>query len=220
MKKIIFGIFAHPDDEAFGPSGTLLKLASEGYDIHLILLTDGDAGINIDTVSDLAATRLSEWQTSAKLIGASSTHPLHYPDGELEKIDSDDLDNAVSKIIAKTIEGYPESPDVSFMTFEPNGLTGHRDHIAASRLTTRISRTLAAHEVWYFCLDSNQAPLKDTAYYEPRAREDSYITARVEVSAFLADKYCVMDAHVSQRSDAASMKKLDLTTECFHIDKV
>ena len=30
MNKIIFGIFAHPDDEAFGPSGALLKAVREG----------------------------------------------------------------------------------------------------------------------------------------------------------------------------------------------
>lgn len=79
MKKVLIGIFAHPDDEAFGPSGTLLKLRDEGWDIHLILLTDGDAGVNVDNVTDLAATRLKEWEASAKLLGAASTHALHYP---------------------------------------------------------------------------------------------------------------------------------------------
>ena len=36
MKKIIFGIFAHPDDEAFGPSGTLLLETRSGTELHLI----------------------------------------------------------------------------------------------------------------------------------------------------------------------------------------
>lgn len=220
MKKVIFGIFAHPDDEAFGPSGTLLKLRSEGYDTHLILLTDGDAGVNIDDVPDLAAIRLKEWQKSAALLGARSTHALHYPDGGLEGVPEGELDAKVMQIITDATERYDVPLELSLMTFEPNGLTGHRDHIAASELTTRLAPLLNAREIWYFCLDSSQAPLENTAYYEPRAREDSYITARIDVSTWQNDKAHIMDAHVSQRNDAAQMKKLDLSTECFHIDRL
>ena len=45
MKRVIFGIFAHPDDEAFGPSGTLLMETKAGTELHLITLTLGEAGI-------------------------------------------------------------------------------------------------------------------------------------------------------------------------------
>lgn len=219
MKKIILGIFAHPDDEAFGPGGTLLKLQSEGYDIHLILLTNGDAGVNIDSVPDLAVTRLAEWQASAKIMGAQSTHALHYPDGALETVSTDELDEKVRQTITKIIDDYTMPIELSFMTFEPKGLTGHRDHITASELATRMSEHFKSHEIWYFCLDSTQAPLDGTTYYEPRAREDGYITTKVDITPWLSDKHRMMDAHISQRNDAAIMKKLGHTTENFHIDK-
>lgn len=221
MQKILFGIFAHPDDEAFGPAGTLLKLRSEGYDIHLILLTDGDAGTNPDKVSDLATVRLKEWKESARILGANSTHALHYPDGELAATSRTDLGQKVSKIIAETISMY-ELAEVSFMTFEPQGLTGHHDHIVASELTSKIAQQFNAREIWYFCLDSSQAPLDNTAYYEPRAREDSYITDRVDVSAQLPNIYRMIDAHTSQREDGSNRKALGnerLSVECFHIDR-
>lgn len=218
MKKIIFGIFAHPDDEAFGPSGTLLKLRSEGYDIHLILLTDGDAGENIDNVTDLAATRLAEWQNSAELLGASSAHALHYPDGALETISRRKIGEKIQHIIYDILETYSEPVDYSYMTLEPNGITGHRDHIVASQITTKIAEQDEGVTVWYFCLDSTQAPLDGTEYYQPRAREDSYITTKVDVSPWLDDKYHMMDAHYSQRRDAENMKKLGSTTENFHIE--
>ena len=64
MKKVIFGIFAHPDDESFGPSGTLLKLRRSGYDLHLIVLTDGEAGVNPDGIENLGEVRLQEWRRS------------------------------------------------------------------------------------------------------------------------------------------------------------
>jgi len=222
MKKVIFGIFAHPDDEAFGPAGTLLKLTSEGYDLHLILLTDGEGGVNIDDVPDLRGTRLAEWQAAAKLLGASSTHALHYPDGGLKGIPQDKLTEIVTEIITDRLARYPEVPEISFMTFEPNGLTGHHDHIAASQLTTHMAAEFSAKEVWYFCLDSTQAPLDDTAYYEPRAREDSYITDRVDVAEFLDSIYRIIDTHRSQRQDGAKRKALGkerLSTECFHIER-
>lgn len=219
MKKVLIGIFAHPDDEAFGPSGTLLKMRDEGYDIHLILLTDGDAGENVDNVPDLAATRLKEWRNSAALLEARSAHAFHYPDGALETVSASELDEKVHRIIAKTVGDYTESTEISFMTLEPQGLTGHRDHIAASKLTTRMSKRFKTREIWYFCLDKTQAPLENTAYYEPRAREDSYITTKLDVSPWLSAKYHMIDAHISQRNDATAMKTLDLATECFHIER-
>lgn len=220
MQKLLFAIFAHPDDEAFGPSGTLLKLKREGYDIHLILLTDGEGGTNPDNAANLGSVRLQEWQAAAEILGATQTHALHYPDGELEQVAQEELDAAVSDIIARTPDGYQEAAEVSFMTFEPHGLTGHRDHIAAAQLASRMAEKCKAREIWYFCLDSTQAPLEGTTYYQPRAREDSYITTRIDISPYLGQKHRIMDAHVSQRADAEAMKKLGQTTECFHIDSL
>ncbi len=46
MTKHLFAVFAHPDDEAFGPSGTLLAETDAGTVLHLVLLTSGEHGIN------------------------------------------------------------------------------------------------------------------------------------------------------------------------------
>lgn len=222
MKKLLLAIFAHPDDEAFGPAGTLLKLKDEGYDIHLILLTDGDRGVNIDNVPDLGATRLAEWQASANILGATSTHALHYPDGGLENIDTSELDKKVSQTITEITDDATETMRISFMTFEPKGLTGHHDHIAASELTTRMATKLKAYDTWYFCLNSTQAPLEHTDYYEPQAREDAYITDRIDVSPYLQDIYRMIDTHASQQNDGANRKALGkerLCVECFHVKR-
>lgn len=220
MTKLLIALFAHPDDEAFGPSGTLLKLRDEGYDIHLILLTDGDAGTNVDNVPDLAATRLAEWHASAELLGARTTHALHYPDGGLQNIAAAELEQAAATTIAAVIASYTAPVELSFITFEPHGLTGHHDHIVASDVAARMAERFSARDIWYFCLDSSQAPLDGTAYYEPRAREERYITTRVDVSAYLTRKYQVIDAHISQRHDGAAMKTPGAATECFHVDTV
>ena len=221
MKKLMIAIFAHPDDEAFGPSGTLMKLRDDGYDVHLILLTDGEAGSNPDNEANLGETRLREWQAAATIMGVTSTHALHLPDGELEHIPQTNLVETVHRTV-NDIRGRYQTPcDDTYMTFESLGLTGHRDHIIASRLTQTIAEQDKGVSVWYFCLDQTQAPLSGTAYYEPRAREDSYITDHIDVHQYLADKYRVIDAHQSQRVDGANLKALGterLAIECFRIE--
>ena len=37
----ILVIAAHPDDEVLGLGGTICKLASEGHNLHLLIITDG-----------------------------------------------------------------------------------------------------------------------------------------------------------------------------------
>ena len=40
--KTVVGVFAHPDDEALGPSGTIATLAKD-YQVYLICVTSGEA---------------------------------------------------------------------------------------------------------------------------------------------------------------------------------
>jgi LmbE family N-acetylglucosaminyl deacetylase len=43
MRKLL-AVFAHPDDEAFGPGGTLARYAYQGVEIHLLCATRGEGG--------------------------------------------------------------------------------------------------------------------------------------------------------------------------------
>ena len=40
----VLGIFAHPDDEAFGSGGTLAGLVRKGHKLTVVCATNGDVG--------------------------------------------------------------------------------------------------------------------------------------------------------------------------------
>ncbi len=229
MKKIIFGIFAHPDDEAFGPSATLMKEVDAGAELHLILITDGQAGMNVDNHPDLGSVRLNEWQNAAKLMGATSTHALHYQDGELCHKLYPEIDEKIRPIILEIATASDEPAELSFVTFEQNGITGHLDHIAISFITTHLFCTLKKNlpenvqlkELAYYCLALDQAPDKKwSTYYTPIARDADYINRTVNVRSLLPRKYEVMAAHQTQRHDAENLISLGdevMAHDCFHV---
>lgn len=232
MKKILFGIFAHPDDETFGPCGTLIQEAENGTEIHLILLTDGQAGVNPDSVTNLGATRLIEWQTAVELIGATSHTALHYQDGGLSHGLYEEIGAKIRDIISEKLSIITEPGELSFITFDQNGLTGHLDHIAASYLTTQIFHTISStlpenislKELAYFCLSEEEAPDREwKTYYTPIGRDMNFINRTVDVSAQLNKKYEAIKCHYSQRQDADNLRaKGDalLSKENFHVAKI
>lgn len=132
MKKILIGIFAHPDDEAFGPSGTLYMETQAGTELHLITLTAGQAGMNPDNVPDLAAVRLQEWHAAGALIGASEMYHLGYTDGTLCNRDHLTITDEIMRITEDAADGETDV-DIEFMSIDLNGVTGHIDHIVAAR---------------------------------------------------------------------------------------
>ena len=229
MKRVMVGIFAHPDDESFGPSGTLLQLVDEGYDVHLLLITDGEAGANPHQTPDLGRQRLDEWSRATELIGATSTAALHFPDGELSHGMHVAIGAALHTEMRRIIESYAEPIELSVMSFELLGLTGHIDHIVAAYQAThqfyRLKHDAPAHvhtgELWYFSLSREQAPNTEWSdYYMPIGREASSINRVVDVSNVLVRKYAVIDAHASQSTDAQTLKQLGnelLSREHFYV---
>lgn len=207
MKKILFGIFAHPDDEAFGPCGTLIKEVENGTELHLITLTSGEAGQNPDNLSDLGAVRDKEWRTAGSLIGAAKMHNLQLADGHLDNIAMQSASEAIVEIISDTLHSSDDQTEVEFMTFEPNGLTGHIDHIVAARMATFVFYTLKdkglpLRRIRYYCICRDIAPTHNTTWiYADKGYDEHEIDELVDARNVRDKIIAVMNAHKTQRAD-------------------
>lgn len=207
MKKILFGIFAHPDDEAFGPCGTLLAEVKSGAELHLITLTYGGAGQNPDNVNNLTAVREQEWRTSGAEIGAKSLHGLGYADGHLDNIAMQTIDASLEPLVRDIISTYQEPIKVEFITFEPNGLTGHIDHIVAARTASFVfyrlkDAGLPLTRIRYYCNSEEKVPLHRTDWiYADKGYAKHDINEIIDARELRRDIIDVMRIHRTQRAD-------------------
>jgi len=209
MKPVV-GIFSHPDDEAFGPSGTMAKFAAEGRDVYIICVTKGDAGENhSDNNDDLRSIREEELEASAKELGIKDVLFLNFKDGTL----SNNLYHQVAEKLQEQLEKI--DPEI-LITLEPHGVSGHLDHIAVSFITTYVFKKLSsAKELWYYCL-TEQAQLVSTKHlgdyfvYFPPGYKKEAISKTIDVSAFWKKKASAMKQHESQKPDVeANLKSLE-----------
>lgn len=222
MKKIIFGIFAHPDDEAFGPAATLLHETKNGAELHLICLTPGDAGMNIDNHDDLAAVRLQEWQTAGQLLGAAGMHQLGYHDGQLCNNDYHEIVDRITAIIDETVAEQTDI-EIELMSMDLNGITGHLDHILAGRVAAYIfykqrdmgrpvTRLLLA------CVPHSEAPESNIGWLYMDAGRDEEVCVKYSYPELHDEVLAIMHAHHTQRSDGETHIKNrgdQLTTNYF-----
>ncbi|HYG83317.1 MAG TPA: PIG-L family deacetylase [Verrucomicrobiae bacterium] len=217
MKQLLFGVFAHPDDEAFGPSATLMKWASQGTDVHLLCLTDGQAGMNPDNVPDLGKTRATEWHTAGKAMGAASLHRFGYQDGSLNNNLYHEIADKINATITQVAAEYNEPLTINFMCFDENGLTGHLDHIAATRIASYVFYRLKAEplpnvtmdSIYYYCLSKARQPEVSTGYvFMNEGRDTNDVTHIEDVRDWVEKKFEIMRLHHSQRSDAQDAMKL------------
>lgn len=207
MKKVIIGIFAHPDDEAFGPSGTLMLEKDANADIHLFTLTAGEAGENPDSLHNLGETRLKEWRAAGELIGATSMHHLGYKDGTLSNLSLLEAAGTVEASIRKLLDTYDDNTEIDFMCFDLNGISGHIDHIVASRLACLVFYRLRAIDkrlkrLRLFCIPQEAAPSMNTQwlFMEP-GRTHSEIHEIIDATALSERITEVIRCHKTQRGD-------------------
>ena len=136
----LLAVFAHPDDEAFSIGGTLSRYAAEGVDVHLVSATRGEAGEIRDpklaTKANLPQVREKELRCACETYGIHPPQFLDYVDGQLAIVNQG---QAVGKLVRIIRELQPQV----MVTYGPEGIYGHYDHIAIHRWTT-IAFDLAA----------------------------------------------------------------------------
>ena len=143
-KRTLLAIYAHPDDEAFGTGGTLSKYAQSGVDVHLITATLGEAGQvanpNIELTEPLGVVRERELRNACACYGVT-LHLLGYTDGQTTIAPQM---VAVYKIVKLLRHLKPQV----VMSFGPEGIYGHYDHLAVHRWATAAVELASKSDWW------------------------------------------------------------------------
>ena len=145
-KRVLLGIFAHPDDESFGPGATLARYAAEGADVHVVIATDGIAGSVEDPAhvaghETLAQVRSAELSRAAVALGVTVVWSLPYRDSGMRGTPANDHPDALiqqplAHTVAEVLEYIERLRPQVIMTHDPYGGYGHPDHIRCCEATT------------------------------------------------------------------------------------
>ena len=145
MAVRLTAIFAHPDDDTYGLAGVLATEGPELIDYALIVATSGEAGLISDPSlagrDDLAQVREDEERASLSVLGFEDApiHFLRYPDGALKDAPRDELVGTIAQILREL------RPHV-VVTFGPEGITKHDDHVTVSQAATEAFHMARAAE--------------------------------------------------------------------------
>ncbi|HEX6257166.1 MAG TPA: PIG-L family deacetylase [Euzebyales bacterium] len=136
MTRRLLAVFAHPDDEAFGPGATLAVHSAAGVDVHIATMTDGSAGAPAPGYPDgaaLATIRRDELRAAAKQLGATLHHFEHRDSGYTGDPRNDDpaafMNVDPEKPTAELVNLIRDvRPDV-VITHDEQGGYHHPDHV-------------------------------------------------------------------------------------------
>ena len=191
----LVAFFAHPDDEAFSCAGTLAAAADRSIEIAVVCATRGEAGRARDGFAgDLAERRSAELAASCAAIGAPEPIHLDLPDGRLEEHRS-----ALVERLA------PHLRDVeAVITFGPDGVYGHRDHIACTEaLAEADSGATILHTVFPEGLftELRRRLRRFPVPLVPPTDDDRRVDYVVDIGPFESRKLASIAAHRSQLGD-------------------
>ena len=205
MNRSILLIFAHPDDESFGMTGTVKKYTQRGVPVDLICATRGEKGSRLDVLSsvDTGTAREAELRTAAAIIGIRDIYLLGYIDGDLIKADMEEVANKIADIMRRV------QPEI-VITFGPDGISGHNDHIAIGRAATKAFQRLfvegsGPRKLYYVTIAASAVPNADD--FGVATRPDEEVTISIDISNYLDSKIQAIATHRSQQ-DARDFVKM------------
>ncbi len=130
----VLAVCAHPDDESFGLGGVIGALTTTGRHVELTTLTRGGAS-RLGGGADLPERRSEELEEAADVLGIADVRIADHADGRLAEVPHAVLRGQVMDH-AITMEAD------ALLAFDPNGITGHPDHQAATSAAMAVGADL------------------------------------------------------------------------------
>lgn len=130
--KVLF-IYPHPDDETYANAGLLKILAGNKILCRVVCLTKGSKSTLTFGVGDdkLDTVREKEFRQVMNFLNIQNYEILDFEDGTLENTVN------LKEVITSEIKKYNPTHVV---TYEPNGIYGHPDHIVTSEIISQLQK--------------------------------------------------------------------------------
>ncbi|GHH97988.1 bacillithiol biosynthesis deacetylase BshB2 [Neobacillus kokaensis] len=133
-ERHVLVVFPHPDDEAFGVSGTIATYVKNGTPVTYACLTLGEMGRNMGNPpftnrEDLPRIRKKELMEAARVLGIQDLRMMGFRDKTIEFEDENKMTNMVLALIEEL------NPSL-IITFYP-GYAVHPDHDATGAAVVR-----------------------------------------------------------------------------------
>lgn len=195
MNKAILLVFAHPDDESFGLAGTILKYSRQGVPVDLICATRGEKGTRVDVPDnvDTGTAREDELRCAAVVTGIRDIYFLGYVDGELNTVPPKQIRDKVMGLMARL------NPEV-VITFGPDGITGHPDHIIIGKAATQAFESLVRKgkgpgKLYYVTVPDSAGDEESGIITRP----DDEVTTTIDINGLQKKKLEALACHRSQQ---------------------
>jgi LmbE family N-acetylglucosaminyl deacetylase len=191
LNQTLLVILAHPDDESFPMGGTLAKYAAQGVRVELICATRGEAGIPGKSPVETAQIRERELRAAASVLGLSKVHFLGYEDGKLAAANAEAV---VQDLVRRMWQIRPNA----VITFGPDGISGHPDHLAIHRFTTQAFDRAGLNGARLFYLAPSEATQQGCGVPPPQEAAGGPV-ASIDVGEYLVAKVRAAQCHASQK---------------------
>ncbi|WP_102273547.1 bacillithiol biosynthesis deacetylase BshB2 [Cytobacillus massiliigabonensis] len=185
-ERHVLVVFPHPDDEAFGVSGTIASYTKSGIPVTYACLTLGEMGRNMGnppfaTRETLPEIRKKELQDAANVLGINDLRMLGYRDKTVEFEDEAVLAAHMGSIIEEV------KPSL-IITFYP-GYAVHPDHDATGAAVIKAVKAMP----------ENNRPKVHCVAFSNNCEEEIGQADIVNNVSDVADlKLAAIKAHVSQ----------------------
>lgn len=185
-ERHVLVVFPHPDDEAFGVSGTIATLTENGSPVTYACLTLGEMGRNMGNPpftnrEELPKIRKEELKLAAKALGIQDLRMLGFRDKTIEFEDEEKLADLISSFIDEL------NPSL-IITFYP-GYSVHPDHDATGAAVVRAVRQIPAGQ---------RPKLNCVAFSNNCVEELGQADIIHNISAVAEKKLAAISAHRSQ----------------------
>jgi len=180
---IAFG--AHPDDVELYASGTLAKLAAQGYSTAIIDLTRGELSSR-----GTPAVRAREAREAARILGLRFRGNLGFPDGDVRATAGARLE------VIRVLRKYRPS-----LVLAHHWDDRHPDHVNASRLVTE-----ACHHAGLARLKTGQERFRPNLILYYMLPAHTTPTLVVDVAAFSEKRRAAVRAYKSQLFDPVNQE--------------
>jgi len=191
--RSLLAVFAHPDDETYGPGSTLARYADAGLDVHLVCATSGEAAQHRAGHAGperLRRRREGELLEACLVLGARSLELLGFGDGTLAPDDA----RGVARVAAAIRRTRPDA----IVTFGPDGVSGHPDHQAVHHWTRHAWEAEGRPcPLWYAAITEETARLLAGRRF--LGRRGAEIAGKLDGRPWLDVKEAAIRCHASQR---------------------